>query len=562
MMIGKINGIFDKYGKIIFSLFAVLIIMAFMPGLSGLFLGGTSSATVGKCFGESISINQLQLSRDKFATAVALQQGSNPAQMKNRLNIEQFFNILSATKAAQNYGIKVSEKEIADYIYKSTSMQTEGKYDKKKFENYVELYNINKVFLDEGIHDLIIYNKLRAFIQDLAISSDAELLNNYNFSDAQLIIKKAEFAMADYLKDVKIKDEELKTYFEENIVKYMLPKNYKVQLISYAHSDYENKKEITEDELKAYYDKNKEQYKKTPPPIKEGETEKKDIKVEYKSLKDVKENIITSIKSTRSQEAKKVALEKAGKFADKVYDEIQDLPKKNKYKKFQEFAKTEKVNSKITDWFSLDNQKAIDNQPAILNAIEKVDKEIPLTIAIQGSKNAYIAYLIEIKEPTKPELKNVKEEVLSNFKNEKAMALSKEAAAKFANDFSKALTEGTVFNKIKGFEKFTPVNPFSRKSANLNPQMLAMYRQYNIPLPESMQLIKLLNGVKVNEISKVGENAKNGNPIILYFEKETLPKQDNFEQAKDSLKGSKWQIVDKDFTEYLNSNCFLYTNEK
>ncbi len=559
MVIGKINRVFEKYGAIIFALFAVLIIMAFMPGLSGLFMGTGTSNDVGKYYNESISLNELQLEHNQYATAIALQYNATPGQVKQNVTLEQFFDTLCMLKKAESLGLKVSQNEVAEFIHKIGSLQTEKKFDKDKFDDFINNNNIKKDLLDAGIAKIILTQKLQEYMTDNIVVTDNEILNHYNYLNEEITVKKAEFKAMDYLKDIKIDDTKLEVYLTENIKSYMTPKQYKVQLASYLYSDFEKQAVVSAEEIKASYDKNKDTYKKPVDP----KAKKEETKEEYKNLKEVEKEIK---KNLISEKAKEIALNASQLFATEAYKAIEDTELALQLDVLKQFAITNKTSLKLTDWFSSESKKAINEEYAILTSIEKIDKEVPLTNAVKGSKGVYVAYLLETKASEKPLLKDVKEKVTSAFKAEKSKALAKEAATQFAKEFSEALTKGTAFDKIKDTDKFVKNLPFIRKTTQMDQRTLAMYMQYRIPLPENMTINNLIKNIKVNEISEIGVNNRNGNPLIVYLEKTELPKIEDFEKVKETIKtavvNAKMMAISKEFQDSLKANCGLYSKEK
>jgi len=517
MVIRTLNGIFQKYGKFIFGAFAILIIMAFMPGLTELFTksSGASTAGVANVFNENISMTEYHKHLDRIAISMGVRFGQSPDMVRSWV-AKDAMQSLFMLKSAEKNGIRVSDDEIKSYILDGFAFKTDGKYDASKFNKYLQEHIVDagysKKDLDRGIKESLMVQKYQKMVSNLIIITDNELLSYFQTLNEEFSIKKLKVKIADYIEKVEYKPEELQAYFELEKKNYTMPARFKLELVKFEYNKYDALAVISEDMIKKNYDKNKEKYK-----IVNEDKTSKDVK--YQTLESVKVNIINSLTKENS---KVLAFKAAKMFENGLANQIEDI-ENGQYELFQSFTKTHGVNIIKVDWFDLtqNNVKGIGNEYQVMQAVSKIPSNTPLSKTISGNLGAYVIFLTDRESVKQATFEQVKDKVTSDFKNSKAKVLAQARAKELVLNISSELETGKEFSKINGNEKFTKINSFTRKT-------LSPYSTI-----DAQNVLKLAEETIPNEISKT-EDVVDGT-IAIYIEKKVLPTVESFNKEKEAL---------------------------
>ncbi len=507
MVIRSLNVMFQKYGKFIFGIFAILIIMAFMPGLtdmvSEMFGGkGSSSNDVARIFNKSISMQQYQKHVDRLSMSMGMRFGQGPDTVRTWAG-RQAMQSLFMLKAAEKNGIRVSDEEVKNFILDGFSFKTDGKYDQEKFEKYLKTKIVDagysKKDLDRGIKESLMVQKYQTMISNLVEITDDELMNYFNSLNEKFTVKKVEFKISDYLEKVQTSDDKLKAYFETEKENYKMPAQYKVSLVKFEYNAYEKDVKISELDIQNFYDKNKE------------------VKYKNKPLASVQTEIKIQLTKEQSQI---LAFEAAKSFEVDFAEQIEDLDDKGTAM-FPTFSKGLLVIN--TDWFeeNIMNVKGIEGEYQVIQAIPKIPSNTKLSEAVKGRKAAYVIFMQGKKPQVQAELEQVKDKVMSDFKHLEATNLARNAAKEYSLNISteletkKKLSDITNSNKLKNLKAFTKkeLTPSSMKNA--------------------IEVLNLASETKIGEISKT-EDVIDGT-IAVFVVNRVLPKPELFEKDKKGI---------------------------
>jgi peptidyl-prolyl cis-trans isomerase D len=153
---------------------------------------------------------------------------------------------------ADEYGIVVSDEELANYIATIPSFQNGGSFDHKIYETYLKRRGMKAKSFEAIIRDDLINSKLMRMLNMPAVPFEIEAV-----SSALKISDKIRYRVVTR-KDVNITadDETLKKFWESRKSRYMTPKKFKLSIL------WTDTKNISVDEkdLKDFYTKNSYNY--------------------------------------------------------------------------------------------------------------------------------------------------------------------------------------------------------------------------------------------------------------------------------------------------------------
>ncbi len=568
MVINILNQFIDKHARIIYGIFAILIILAFMPGAVSMLTGSgqsMSSSSVGKVFQEDVTIDDLRSNARKSSIMMSLQYNAPfKSQPVTNDNLKDMLSQYASLIVAKKRGFYADDAEVAEFIqtlphFKEKNIFSYQKYDKFITEK-MDKYGVSKLEIDNAIKVYLILNKLQKSITENIFVTESEIKTFYNIWNEEIVIKKALFKTDDYKSKVKVDDTKLQAYLDEHKVNFQIPAQYKVATVKFDNSAYLAKAQglVTDKEIEEYYNGHKYNYIKKPAEkdSKKEKDSKEPPKTEYKPLKEVSDEIKTVLVTKKSEE---LALEKAKVLSNIVFEGISELPQKEHYNKFIEIAEKAKQKVVVSDWFNVESTKVkgFDGE-IVFRDVPKIDKEYKVSNALKGIKSSCVTFLTDEKSANFATLSQVKEDVKTAFVKVNAANLADTDARAFIAEIHKELEKGSEFSKIKGIEKFKDSPSVKRNMMDLqfmmNPRYAKYYNQYQ-------GANKIIHNTPTGQISEASKT-RTGTDVVYVVERK-LPdvKKLEEEKIKQQLIGIKSQVAFGNFLKWLNENSRAYTKK-
>ena len=262
-MLDKIrNNTQSKFAKIVLG---IIIIPFALFGIDSYLSSIGDDVYAAKVNGESITIqgyqNALNRVKDQF-----LNQNTPPdpaifetAEFRKSVLDGMIASKLVAQEASRANFV-ISDSQLSQYILGMPGFQRNGKFDQEAYDNLAMRQNLTPKKLDELIR------------KDLAKQQVKDSLNKYVFVTKEKIQKLVDLAyqkrdismlelrLDDYFKKVKVTDEEIQKYYEENPNNFIMPDQVKVNFLLYSVAEILPTVEISDEEVKQYFQDNKAQF--------------------------------------------------------------------------------------------------------------------------------------------------------------------------------------------------------------------------------------------------------------------------------------------------------------
>jgi hypothetical protein len=251
MVIRKMNNIFHRHGRWLFAIITLVIIVTFVgfltPGFTSLFSKKRSEMPVGIIFGEPVSSSDFRDQVQIGALAMSLQFGGDPSnRMIMTFAQSRAFDTMAMYQAALRRGIRVSDKDIADFIKSLPVFRGASGFDPAKYEKYVSKVLEPKGFtqqdLDKAIEQSLIVSRLAKQVSEEVIVTPDEVKDYFYGIQEKFDVQVARFNGKDFESKVKLDDKDINAYFNLNRADYMTQSRYKVDIVSFNYIDYERKR--------------------------------------------------------------------------------------------------------------------------------------------------------------------------------------------------------------------------------------------------------------------------------------------------------------------------------
>lgn len=549
MVIRKMNKIFARHGRLIFGLITVVIVVSFMGvfnrnGLGSILSGFGSGNAYGEIFGESVSHSETieKANRDLIIGDLMFNAGLESHSDPQKMQINAF-NSLSLLAASKRRGITVSNKEITEFItgrakFKAPKTQL---FDKELLSTYIDGELKSNGFsadeLDLAVREHLINTKLLEELQDSVVVTQDEVKVFYRRANEKYYVSYALFDKTQYLKKIKVSEEEAKNYFKgyTPAKEDYIPGKSKVLLVEFKYKTPEIQKLVTKElsskAIKDFYDKNKKLFMN------------KTKVIPFAKAKSKARSILAS------RYAKKFAVEKASKFAETAY-EIGDIEEENQRKAFDDLLVEFKYKAVQTDWIK-DNAEKVGaiNEPALVKEIS-IFREVPVSNHVIGKNAAYVAFIIEKIMPRPALFEEIKTKIVIRLKEQKALQMARSQARELVAKLQKmSRAERMKAITVSKDPKFKSLKAFSLKNSSR-----ARY---------AYAISGMVNEISNGEVAPAQQSIDGA--IVAVLRKRVLPGMKAFAKEQKILtsiyKREKVSAAQGGFSAWLQTKCMRFKKQ-
>lgn len=163
-------------------------------------------------------------------------------------------------KTAEDLRIKVSPEEVIQEIEKNEAFKENGVF---KRERYLEVLRYNKIMpsqYESQIEKNLLLKKVRTFLKNAVTASDEEIKNWYILKNRKIKAGYVALDYKDFIKEVSIKEDDIKKYYEENKEQFKKPEKAEIIYYMIPISDFSSGIKPDEKDLKDYYDEHKDEF--------------------------------------------------------------------------------------------------------------------------------------------------------------------------------------------------------------------------------------------------------------------------------------------------------------
>ena len=365
-----------------------LIVTIWIATISFIFTGATYGFSFGVKSNSIGQVGSIELGRDRFQMEYQniysrynqMFQGKFDEEQANKMGLqEQVLNSMAEQakilNLAKEFGIIVSDTEVADQLASVPSFQKNGVFERSIYDNYIKNSGLSAKTFESSLRDSITIEKTFSML------SSKSLENEYKaFSTAFEIADKLNYViLSEDDVNITIDDTKLKAFWEVRKDQYQTTKQYTFDVVWTETKDIN----VTDAEITEYFEKNSFKY-----------TDKEEKRLPLNEVK--------------AWVADDVRLQKSKKSANKRYIAF----KKGKVEK------DETLTYEVND-FRLSAE--------IWSEITKKAKGDLLKPKVVNNRYASLK-IVEIKEPITKSFEEAKDIITPLYKND----LSKEALAKLA----------------------------------------------------------------------------------------------------------------------------------
>jgi len=239
-----------KTSKRIWIILAIVIIPAFcLWGFGSALRSREKAPFLGKVFGKSISTQEYLKNYRAVRNHYLIQLGEKQlAQLEKHLNLEmETWDRIIKLAEAKRKKIKVSNKEVVDFIKQSPLFQNEGRFNPELYQEIIAyFFHTNPRQFEEEMRDNLTIVKLYLLVTDQITVTEDEIKDAYEKANEQISLDYISAHSQDFLDQVSTEEQELLDYYTQNSEEFSRPLSYNLEYIKIENKDKQIIDEITQ----------------------------------------------------------------------------------------------------------------------------------------------------------------------------------------------------------------------------------------------------------------------------------------------------------------------------
>ncbi len=434
MIIKKLNTVFHKHSRVLFGAFTLVIIVSFLgfltPGQFGCGDMSLGAPEVGTAFGKKVTTADLQESGRRLSIFSEAFLGQ-----RTEFDPEQLFFFHCAEVKAGQLGIHASPREISEAISSMPMLQTDGKFDKRKYRDLVAALRRNGITEDElldAMRGRIVMDKLQQQLFGNVIVTASEVETFFRTYNTRYLVAVAGYT-ADSVRTAPTAAQ-LETFFKANRNLYRIEGRVSALLAEVPYSAFraEARKEATAENLEKFYRDNTVLFT--------GKDGKPD------SFEQCRSEVLKRFVEAGAAE---LAKRKAYDFASGVYEEMSEVAAADRSRVFSGAAAKAgiRVLPAAEAAFSGDSIGKVKSREVVRELIAAAESN-PVTDAVPLHDAVYVGCVLTRTETRPAELGEVKAQVEQDWRRDAARRMAFEEAGKL-NAITDAAERIKVFRALK-----------------------------------------------------------------------------------------------------------------
>lgn len=219
-------------GKVLLVLFLTPLALV---GIEGYFGGGKKDGVAKTVNDFDISEKELEAQiknyKDQFLQMVQGDESLLNQSYIDKMAMDSLVDRALLIQQAQKLGISLNDAQIEQMIAQQPSLQIDGKFSQKAYENYLRSIGMTSQGLIQNIRQDHALQMLVSSIRDNSLVSDVDIQQISNLQAEQRDLFLTSIKLDDFRKSVKVTEQEIAQYYDKHKAKFKQPMSVDVDYV-------------------------------------------------------------------------------------------------------------------------------------------------------------------------------------------------------------------------------------------------------------------------------------------------------------------------------------------
>ncbi len=304
------NGLEKKWAKVVL---AIIVVPFALFGIDSYLNSMGSNVTVA-------SVNNFKITAQDFQRSMMVLQERLDAEGQDRSIlqspelkksvIESLVDSQLIKEAVSKYNFRISNDQLTTYLVGMPDFQENGKFSQQRYDQIVQYNGLTPKKLEDQIRGDMATQQIQGTLANLSYYPKNKIDDIAKIAYQKRHVKLYDLLLKDYEAAVKISDDELIAFYNDNPSSFIRPDQVKIDFVVYSVANIVPNINVTDEEIKTFYEVNKANY--------EGAEERSASHILFLADKSLSNDETTKVKTQ----------------AEKVLADLKKNPKK-----FSEYAK-------------------------------------------------------------------------------------------------------------------------------------------------------------------------------------------------------------------------------
>jgi peptidyl-prolyl cis-trans isomerase D len=161
---------------------------------------------------------------------------------------------------ARRIGLSLTDEQVAQIIASIGVFQTDGKFDKKRYEEVLSSKGMSRYEFENRIRQDLLTRQLTDTYTQNGYAADAVAANLIRLNEQQRVVAVASIDAAAFVKQVKLSDSAVGDYYSKNSQEFQMPESANVEFVVLSADSLLSHVSVTDDEVKQYYEEHQTDY--------------------------------------------------------------------------------------------------------------------------------------------------------------------------------------------------------------------------------------------------------------------------------------------------------------
>ncbi len=247
---------------------AIVILISIPFALFGIqqYLGVSADPVVASVDGTDITVRQLERRVREFRETMRQRMGSafradifSDKLLKPRV-LQAMLDETLLRQAAKDWGMRVSDEQVAAYIRSLSGLQSGGKFDMRLYEATVRNQGLTKVGFEALVREEMVRAQQQSGIRDTTIVTHSDLSEQVRLGEQRREVRYARIPADGFLDAAAVSDEEARQYYERSQRDYQVPERVKLAWIQLEVKALADDVSVDEETLRQYFEDHRSEF--------------------------------------------------------------------------------------------------------------------------------------------------------------------------------------------------------------------------------------------------------------------------------------------------------------
>lgn len=242
------------------ALLALITIPFALFGIDSYLSSAGNNVAVAQVGSNSVTVQEYDNALKNMRTRLQSEGKFDQAQLDSAevksLVLNQLINKQLLRDEIQHAKYAISDAQLATYITGMPEFQKDGKFSQELYDLTLTQNQLTPNRFESAMRADLLTQQAQDGIAKLGFISNARADGIIKLANQQRVVTVSEIKTKDFVKQVTVKPEEVKAYYEQHKNKLIVPEQVKIEFLSLSPVDFMRTVTVDDAEVKKYFDEN------------------------------------------------------------------------------------------------------------------------------------------------------------------------------------------------------------------------------------------------------------------------------------------------------------------